>query len=170
MKRIAFLLLAIHVTMLSGCKKDGGTNGGTTKIWDINPVTVSVTATDAQGNDLLNPQTPGALEVGKIKALYKGEEYACDEKLAASKAVLPRFYGLKTEKSALGICLLRFGELEGAQSYTNESVTIIWPDGSSDQISFNRVFRWKANGDPEIKEKWFLNGSEVSGKLVKIIK
>ena len=75
MKRIAFLLLAIHVTMLSGCKKDGGTNGGTTKIWDINPVTVSVTATDAQGNDLLNPQTPGALEVGKIKALYKGEEY-----------------------------------------------------------------------------------------------
>ena len=101
MKRIAFLLLAIHVTMLSGCKKDGGTNGGTTKIWDINPVTVSVTATDAQGNDLLNPQTPGALEVGKIKALYKGEEYACDEKLAASKAVLPRFYGLKTEKSAL---------------------------------------------------------------------
>ena len=115
MKRIAFLLLAIHVTMLSGCKKDDGT----TKIWDINPVTVSVTATDAQGNDLLNPQTPGALEVGKIKALYKGEEYTCDEKLAASKAVLPRFYGLKTEKSALGICLLRFGELEGAQSYTN---------------------------------------------------
>lgn len=56
-------------------------------------------------------------------------------------------------KSALGICLLRFGELEGAQSYTNESVTIIWPDGSSDQISFNRDFRWKANGDPEIKEK-----------------
>ena len=166
MKRIAFLLLAIHVTMLSGCKKDDGT----TKIWDINPVTVSVTATDTQGNDLLNPQTPGALEVGKIKALYKGEEYACDEKLAASKAVLPCFYGLKTEKSALGICLLRFGELEGAQSYTNESVTIIWPDGSSDQISFNRDFRWKANGDPEIKEKWFLNGSEVSGKLVKIIK
>ncbi|MFQ9504826.1 MAG: hypothetical protein ACLR1G_13765 [Alistipes indistinctus] len=81
-----------------------------------------------------------------------------------SKAVLPRFYGLKTEKSALGTCLLRFGELNGAQSYTNESVTIIWPDGSSDQISFNRDFWWKPNGDPEVKETWFLNGSEVSGK------
>ena len=58
MKRIAFLLLAIFAIMLSGCKKDDGTNGGTTEIWDISPVTVSVTATDAQGNDLLNPQTP----------------------------------------------------------------------------------------------------------------
>ena len=96
MKRIAFLLLAIHVTMLSGCKKDGGTNGGTTKIWDINPVTVSVTATDAQGNDLLNPQASGALEVSEIKALYKGEEYVCNENQMTSKAVLPRFYGLKT--------------------------------------------------------------------------
>ena len=102
--------------------------------------------------------------------LYKGEEYACDENQMTSKAVLPRFYGLKTEKSALGTCLLRFGELNGAQSYMNESVTIIWPNGSSDQISFNRDFRWKANGDLEIKEKWFLNSSEVSGKLVKIIK
>lgn len=119
MKRIAFLLLAIHVTMLSGCKKDGGTNGGTTKIWDINPVTVSVTATDAQGNDLLNPQTPGALEVGKIKALYKGEEYACDEKLAASKAVLPRFYGLKTEKSALFVCFASGNSKEHKATRTN---------------------------------------------------
>lgn len=170
MKRIAFLLLAISVIMLSGCKKDGETDGGTTKIWDINPITVTVTATDAQGNDLLNPQPPGALEVSEIKALYKGEEYVCNENQMTSKAVLPRFYGLKTEKSALGTCLLRFGELNGAQSYTNESVTIIWPDGSSDQISFNRDFWWKPNGDPEVKETWFLNGSEVSGKVVKIIK
>lgn len=141
------------------------------KIWDISPVTVTVTVTDAQGHDLLNPQNSGALKVSKIKALYKKKEYACNEKLAASKAILPRFYGLLSEKNdALGTCLLRFGELEGAQSYTNESVTIIWPDGSSDEISFNRDFRWKTNGDPEIKEKWFLNGSEVSGTLIKIIK
>ena len=109
MKRIAFLLLAIHVTMLSGCKKDGGTNGGTTKIWDINPVTVSVTATDAQGNDLLNPQASGALEVSEIKALYKGEEYVCNENQMTSKAVLPRFYGLKTEKAPSGLVCFASG-------------------------------------------------------------
>ena len=71
--------MAISVIMLSGCKKDGETDGGTTKIWDINPITVTVTATDAQGNDLLNPQASGALEVSEIKALYKGEEYVCNE-------------------------------------------------------------------------------------------
>lgn len=167
MKRIAFLLLAISAIMLSGCKKDTET----LLIRDIAPVTVSIMVTDAQRHNLLNPQASGALEVSKIKALYQGQEYVCNENQLTSKAILPRFYGLKIEQNGCGgPYLLRFGELNGAQSYTNEPVTIIWPDGSSDLISFNRTLKKKPNGDLEIKDTWFLNGSEVSGEIVEIIK
>lgn len=58
---------------------------------------------------MLNPQASGALEVSEIKALYKGEEYVCNENQMTSKAVLPRFYGLKTEKAPSGLVCFASG-------------------------------------------------------------
>ena len=40
----------------------------------------------------------------------------------------------------------------------------------SDKIKFNRKFRWKLNGDPEISEEWFMNDNKVSGSIIKIVK
>ena len=105
--------------------------------------------------------------------MYRGVEYKCsiDPYIAPSKAYLPRFNGLQLSKHyQSNTFVLRFGELDGAESYSNEELTLLWGDGTSDKIKFNRKFRWKINGDPDISEEWFLNGTKVSGKVVKIIR
>lgn len=165
MRRILFLLL-LTITSLSSCNNEN-------MIWDIAPVVVKISVVDAQGNDLLNPQTDNALELGKIKAIYNGQDYlyGVSPDDPKSKAYLPRFYGLMSEfNSHHERHILSFGEFDGAESYTNESVTIVWPDGSSDIIRFNRVFKWKSNGSPSIKQEWFLNDAKASDDVIKIIK
>lgn len=163
-----FLLLAVLTIGLSSCDllPDG-------EIWDINPVVFTVEVTNLQGADLLNQDNQNSIDTSKIKALYKGEEYKCgkDPYIAMTKAYLPHFYGLRLSKNRQNNAyILQFGELDGAKSYTNEELTIQWGDGTSDKIKFNRKFRWKFNGDPEISEEWFLNDTKLSGKYVKIVK
>lgn len=141
-------------------------------VWDIYPVVVSVSVVDAQGNDLLDPQTPDAFDVSEINAIYKEKIYECNKDATGlrSKAYMPYFYGLQSYRNDYyGLYILSFGEFNGAESYTNESVTIVWPDGSSDKISFNRDFKW-GKIEPEVKQEWFLNNSKVSGGIIKIIK
>lgn len=152
------------IVLLSGCKKEN-------KIWDIYPVVVSVSVMDAAGNDLLNPQTPGCLDASKIKAIYKGQEYGCkDPSQVKTKAYMPRFYGLELCKYNYSeIFLLNFGEFDGARDYIDEVVTLVWEDGSSDKIRFNRDYKWKRKG-PEVKEEWFLNDTPVSSGIIRIIK
>ena len=163
-----FLLFAILAIGLSSC--DLIPEG---KIWDIAPVVYIVEVTNAGGVDLLNQENPNAIDTSLIKAVYRGVEYKCsiDPYIASTKAYLPRFHGLQLSKYyQSNIFVLRFGELDGAKSYSNEELTILWGDGTSDKIKFNRKFRWKINGDPDSSEEWFLNGTKVSGKVIKIIK
>lgn len=125
---------------------------------------------DARGNDLLDPQSPNAFDLSKIKAVYKGKDYVCNEGIK-SKAYMPQFHDLQSYKNDYyGVNILRFGELDGAKSYQNESVTIVWPDDSSDKISFNRDFKWQSNGNPSVKQEWFLNDFKVSGGIINITK
>lgn len=37
-------------------------------------------------------------------------------------------------------------------------------------IRYNRVFKWKANGDPSVQQEWFLNNSKVADGVIKIVK
>lgn len=157
------LFLVFSFILLSGCNKD--------VIWDIYPVVISVSVVDAQGNDLLNPQTPGCLDAGKIKAIYKGQEYKCkDPYKIKTKAYMPRFYGLELCKYSYSqVYLLNFGEFDGAQDYKNEVVFLVWEDGSSDKICFSRDYKMKRKG-PKVKEKWFLNDTPVSSEVIRIVK
>lgn len=163
-----FLLFAVLAIGLSSCDiiPDG-------KIWDIAPVVYIVEVTNARGVDLLNQDNQNAIDTSLIKAVYRGVEYKCtkDPYTVSTKAIMPRFHGLQLSKYyQSNTFVLRFGELEGATSYSNEELTLLWGDGTSDKIKFNRKFRWKINGDPDISEEWFLNGTKVSGRVVKIIR
>ncbi|MDX9782844.1 MAG: hypothetical protein RBT35_07700 [Bacteroidales bacterium] len=163
-----FLLLAVLAIGLSSCDifPDG-------KIWDIAPVEYIVEVTNAQGVDLLNQDNQNAIDTSLIKAVYRGVEYKCskDPYIVSTKAYMPFFHGLQLSKYyQSNTFVLKFGELDGAKSYTNEELTILWGDGTSDKIKFNRKFRWRFNGDPDSSEEWFLNGTKVSGKTIKIVK
>ena len=167
--RTKYLLLGIMALGLLSCDKIINNH----KIWDISPVVVRVQVTDANGVDLLNPDNQNSFEASGIKAIYKGKEYECNKDVSEvkTKAYMPYFYGLQISKDFNnGAYILNFGELDGARSYFNEELTILWGNGSSDKIKFNRKFRWKLNGDPEISEEWFMNDNKVSGSIIKIVK
>lgn len=124
MKNTVYLIL-LSILALSGCQD----RRAESMKWDISPVVISVMVADAEGADLLNPTTPNALDTTKIKALYRGQEYECKRNqyaYVASRAYLPHFNGLMiTKYDHLNLYILQFGELDGEQSYSNESLTII---------------------------------------------
>ncbi|MGL4333105.1 MAG: hypothetical protein ACRCZQ_11060 [Bacteroidales bacterium] len=160
------LFLFMSIVLFSGCKEDEGD-----VVWDVYPVVYCMSVTDADGNDLLNPATPDALDYTKIKAVYKNKDYSCQipEGMASTKAYLPQFYGLQLRQEK-GKFILYFGELEGAESYRNETIILDYGDGSSDEISFNRDFKWNKGKEPLISQKWFLNGKEVSDNVIQILR
>jgi len=167
--RVKYLLLGIMALGLLSCDKIN--NSG--KIWDISPVVVTLQVVDAKGVDILNPKNSNSIPISGVRALYKGVEYECNTPSAAvcTKAYLPQFYGLMAINNTYnGLYYLQFGELEGAKSYSNEEVIISWGNGTADRIKFNRKFRWKLNGDPDVHQEWFLNGTKVSGNIIKVVK
>ncbi|MHC1779541.1 MAG: hypothetical protein AB9922_04840 [Bacteroidales bacterium] len=166
-----FLFLGIVSLVLFSC--DG--IFGDRQIWDISPVVYIVQVVNTNGVDLLNPDNPGSIAASGIKAIYNGKEYECNKEQSAltTKAYMPHFFGLKVTKNQYivnGTFFLTFGELDGAKSYSGEEITILWGDGTSDKVRFNRKFRWKINGDPDISEEWFLNGNKVAGRAIRIVK
>lgn len=167
MKAKFFLLGILALTLLS-CDKSINDR----VIWDIFPVVVTLQVTDANGNDLLNPDNPNSYVTDSIKAVYNGKEYICKKGISNvnTKAYLAQFYGLRLIKRQLGTYVLCFGEFDGAKSYSNEEVTVFWGDGTSDKVKFSRKFRMNSSGDPDISEDWYLNGAKVPNKAIKIIK
>lgn len=142
-------------------------------IYDVYPVVMKVTVVNNGGVDLLNPENDGAFDETQIKVLYKDEEYECGEDMSElrTKAYMPHFYGLRNLYNVYSqVYELEFGEFDGAESYSGEEITILWGDGTSDNIKFNRTFKWKNNGKPKVKHEWFLNGKKVSDETIDVIK
>lgn len=166
--KLLYVISMFTLILFSGCDNDNGDD----RIWDIYPVVYTVQIMDHNGNDLLNPATPNSLDYTTIKAIYKDNDYPCkEEDYGTTKAYMPRFYGLIRSKSQKeGPYLLKFGELEGSKSYKDEAITLVYEDGSSDVISFNRDFRWDKKGNPDVKEQWFLNGKQVERGTITITK
>lgn len=65
---ISLLVSLFSIFLLSGCED---------RIWDIAPVDFRISVTDANGVDLLRPGNPHAIDVTKVKAIYKGQEFEC---------------------------------------------------------------------------------------------
>ena len=53
-------------------------SGSDDMIWDFAPIELHIAVQDAQGNDLLNPETPGNIAKQGIKAIYNGKIYGDD--------------------------------------------------------------------------------------------
>ena len=53
-------------------------SGSDDMIWDFAPIELHIAVQDAQGNDLLNPETPGNIAKQGIKAIYNGKIYEKD--------------------------------------------------------------------------------------------
>ena len=77
-------------------------SGSDDMIWDFAPIELHIAVQDAQGNDLLNPETPGNIAKQGIKAIYNGKIYEKDVPISQTKAYLAHFNGLQTMKFETG--------------------------------------------------------------------
>lgn len=88
-----YLLSAIGFTACDELDTEGDD-----MIWDFAPIVLYISVQDADGNDLLNPETPGNIANQGIKAIYKDNIYEKDAPINSTRAYLARFMGLQTIK------------------------------------------------------------------------
>ena len=159
-----FCLLASYMLVLgfTACEKDGAAEGS---IWDFYPISFFFTLTGENGEDLLNPATPGNYAGLKITATYENKTYEKDvfesNKIPYGRAILAELYGIYTTQLEDGRYALCFGELDGADTYKDAIITLQWGDGTTDVITFSSKLKWKGH-DPVINRSFKLNGTEVA--------
>ncbi|MDH6304715.1 hypothetical protein M2459_001452 [Parabacteroides sp. PF5-5] len=130
------------------------------RIWDFINYSIVFLVQDKDGNDLLNSGTKNHIDTDKIVALYKDWRYNLVDQ---TKALLPRDLGLRLEYvDAYNSYAITFGEFAPFK-YKQESFTIDWGDGTSDEITFDLYMIWK-KGDPIVKKALHLNDEFLSDK------
>lgn len=139
-----FLLTAVTLLALASC--------------DFYPVVVTVSVTDEDGHDRLNPESEYFIGEN-ISAVYEGEVYPMQKMFAdaATKVYMPCFFGLEWRKDRELGYYLCFGEFDGADDQ-DVTVTFVWPDGTSDTVHTKHIMFTPL----AIVNTWHLNGKKVS--------
>ena len=156
---LASCMLAFGFT---ACEKDGPAEG---TIWDFSPINFYFTLTGENGEDLLNPATPGSYAGLNITATYEDKTYEKDvfegRRIPYSRAYFAHLFGIYTTKLEDGRYALCFGELNGDDTYKDATLTLQWGDGTTDVVTFSSKLKWKGH-NPKINRSFKLNGKEVA--------
>ena len=156
---LASCMLALCFT---ACEKDGPAEGA---VWDFYPINFYFTLTGENGEDLLNPATPGSYAGLNIKVTYEDKTYEKDvfedRKIPYGRAYMAHLFGIYTTQLEDGRYALCFGELNGDDTYKDATLTLQWGDGTTDVVTFSSKLKWKGH-DPVIKRSFKLNGKEVA--------
>ena len=163
----ASALVAVVLTMgFTSCSKD---NGDRLWDWEISPITALLIVENADGQNLLDPNTPNSFVGDTIIAEWMGETYAMTDTIpinsgiARTRVLNAHMYGLLyvfTDDSIPALCL---GNIDGAEHYDDEPATIHWPDGSTDVISITASYKWSEKKGPhDFVRKFKLNGKVIS--------
>ncbi len=157
-------LLAGLILLMSVSACDDDNNGGVIVDWA--PVGISITATDSNGNDLLNPQSNSSILDG-TSLTFKEKTYEVSydfmNHFEGAKAYMPHMYGLQLDTVRTNgntLCRMLFGEIDGGADM-NEDLVINWGDGTSDVINYHC---WKHNERKlSCNREWKVNGKKVEG-------
>ena len=160
-------LVAVVLTMgFTSCDKD---NGDRLWDWDISPITALLIVENADGQNLLDPNTPNNFVGDTIIAEWMGKTYAMTDTIpinsetARTRAIGTYMYGLVYLLIEDSIPALYFGQIDGAGHYDDEPATIHWPDGSTDVISITASYKWSEKKGPhDFVRKFKLNGKVIS--------
>ena len=168
-----FLLLSICMTALGfyACDKEGfddflrDKDGPGNAIWDFSPIQLYFTLTGEDGEDLLNPATPGSYAGLSINAMYEEKTYEKDvfedNNVPPGRALVPIMYGLYTTESNDGRYALKFGGLNGGKDYEDATIVLHWGDDSQDIITFSSTLTWK-DQKPQFKRTFKVNGETAA--------
>ena len=159
MKKILLALTALF--LLCGCEKDDPI------ITDWSPVVFNIAVKDAAGNDLLDPRNGNSwLEGTTFEFMWAKDtiDRACLDNVQ-TKYYLPGYTGITLNDNGFsGIYCLSFGEFEGHANYNDEKLTIRWPDGRTNVITYNRSLNKSMT---KLKRtSVLLDGKECTGMIV----
>ena len=135
--------------------------------WDIAPVYFTFNVQDANGNDLLDPNTENNILDNDIKVVFEDKEYPKDVDMTPTEntkfymAVLKGLYTVKYDDDDYH---LEFGQFMGSEDH-DKSFVIHWGDGTHDEVSFVHDYKFRVN-KPKISTKIFLNGKESNNRFV----
>ncbi len=162
MKRFLFTMALVFC--LSGCDKIP-----VPIITDWAPVNFYIKVVDANGEDLLDPLNDNTWVIGTTLDFMGSKDtvdQACLDNINQTKYYMPHFDGVRLVKSTganVGY-VLAFGEFDGADSYDNEKLTITWPDGESNIITYKRKFNLLHTDVAQ--QVYKLDGKECSNPII----
>ena len=173
MKRIFFLMLLALPLLWSCSDKDEPVE----RDGDPVPFSLAFQVTDAEGNDLLNPETPNAYGPEDIKITctnHKGD--GMDTFYVGSFTEIPRE---STSYQCVKLVAFSF-PIYGTDRYEvwitgydpydvikwpKVEVYIEWPDGSTDYVEAHHVYYYDDHQVLHRSTTAYLNGTEVSEKF-----
>lgn len=174
MKRF-FTLAAtlIGCAALLGACKEKEDDPSNYRVWDFAPIQLAVMATNAEGEDLLDPAMDNNILSEDICLQYNDKEYHLG--LGAASAVaehtryyMPNFYAIKLTRNDKGYMLM-IGEFDGQKSIEKEMMILRWADGTAEHIGFSNDVKWK-NDEPDVDRHFYHNGIEIASPLITIVK
>lgn len=167
MKLKEFVGIIAMVCCIISCEKNEVNRGHLE--WDAVPLSVLIFVENADGQNLLDPNTPNSFVGDTIIAEWMGETYAMTDTVpinsetARTRAIGTYMYGLVYLLIEDSIPALYFGQIDGAGHYDDEPATIHWPDGSTDVISITASYKWSEKKGPyDFVRKFKLNGKVIS--------
>lgn len=162
----ASAIIAMALSMgFTSCNKNGDDNEDDFMIWDMTALELLMVVQNAEGMNLLDPNTPNNFVGDTIIAEWIGEKYVADTlKYMQTRFNSGYMHGLvyvRTEADS--IPALYFGSICGHDFYDDTPITIHWPDSSKDVISITASYKWNRKEGPyDVVRVFKLNGNVVS--------
>ncbi len=141
-------------------------------IWDYAPVSLCITVSDQDGQDLLDESVEGNILSDGISLSYDGSNYTMvqDPSQVQTRAVYVEFYGLTRYYSDYDErYLLNFGDFEGNNSY---DMTLQLNLGDETQYDLRYVRQFDhANllEQPIVEQEFYINGEKIDSDIYEIV-
>lgn len=135
---------------------------------DWYPIVFKIQVVDAGGKDMLDPANDNSWVIGTTME-FKGKRdtvvQASLDNLYQTRDYLPHFHGIQLNRSdrTAPHYSLTFSEFYGGDSYDNEKLTITWPDGKSNIVTYSRKFNESHTGLEE--EIFKLDGTKCPNPI-----
>ena len=168
-------------------KDDNNTNNddnGQDVIVDWAPLELFVYLSDADGNNLLDPEYEHAYDSANIVLTYEGKEYEVinyltpNEPQAQPMAYLAVFDAPYICHDTKGVARLTIGEWGRDEKWDMATVDVAWGDGTTDTFAFSHDFTYNPEYRNDADNGWgytfttqyYLNGETHDGCMYYLVK
>ena len=203
MKKFKYLALLLAAFMTISCEKDivnnqdvdsdqtivsndddNDDNGQNDVLVDWAPLELFVYLSDADGNNLLDPEYEHAYDSANIVLTYEGEEYEVINYLTPSEPkAQPMWYHAVFDSPYIchdtkGVARLTIGEWGRVGKWDMATVEVSWGDGTTDTFAFSHDYTYNPEYRNDADNGWgytfttqyYLNDEPHDGFVYNLVK